>query len=877
VTRGGPGPEGGRGGREGALHDELESWLSLRTDELIAGGLDPREARRRASIELGGAEQVKESVRDVRRGRLLEQTLRDVRYAVRGMVRSPGFTAAAVLALSLGIGASVAIFSVVRAVLLRPLPYRKPDRLAVLLHRGSNPTSPANFLDWRQESRAFAGMGAAEYWVPNLTGAGESESVRALRVTAGLLPMLGVSPQLGRLFVSGEDEPGRDRVVILGDGLWRRRFGADRGVVGRTISLDGEKYEVVGVMPRDFDFPVFWAKGRELWAPLAFGARASSRTGFSLRVFGRLAPNATLAAARAEIASITAGLERRYPGTNRDVTVISLPEAVVGDIRPALLVLSGAVGLLLLIGCANVAHMLLARGAARRREVALRSALGATRSRIVRQLLTESLVLSVSSGVAGVLLAAAAVRGLAALAPAFLPRVEGVSVDPVVLAFGVALALATGAVFGLLPALDASRPDVAVALRQGERGSSSSVGRMRGVLVASEFALAIVLLVGAALLARSFLGLRRIDPGFRAEGVLTLTVSVAGTAQAEPSRRGGFYERLLESARSAPGVRTAGMINHLPIAGDIWGLPYDIEGRPAAAPADSPFATYRVVLPGYFAAMGIPLRSGRDVRSSDRSGAPGVVIVNESLARRDWPGESALGKRISFDSEDGRPLWRTVVGVAPDVVRSSWTEKPEPEASLPYLQERNYLERPGSHFQYMTLVVRTEGDPAAAAASLRGVIAAQDPAATVSEVQTMSHVVADATADTRFYLILFAFFAAAAAALAGIGVFGVVSYAVSRRTREFGIRLALGAGRRDLVAMVVGESMRVALAGSAAGVAAALALTGLMRGLLYGVGARDPATIAGVALVLAAVALVASWLPARRASRVDPRTALQAE
>ena len=875
MTDRGPGPGGGR---EGALHEELESWLSLRTDELIAEGLDPREARRRASIELGGAEQVKESVRDVRRGRLVEQTLRDVRYALRGMVRSPGFTAAAVLALSLGIGASVAIFSVVRAVLLRPLPYREPDRLAVLLHRGSNPTAPANFLDWRRESRAFADMGAAEYWVPNLTGAGESESVQSLRVTAGLLPMLGVSPQLGRLFVPGEDEPGRDRVAILGDGLWRRRFGADPGIVGRTISLDGETYEVVGVMPRGFDFPVFWAKGRELWAPLAFGARASSRTGFSLRVFGRLAANATLSSARAEIASITAGLERRYPGTNREVTVTSLPEAVVGDVRPALLVLAGAVGLLLLIGCANVAHMLLARGAARRREVALRSALGATRARIVRQLLTESLVLSVSSGLAGVALASAAVRGLAALAPAFLPRVEGVSVDPVVLAFGVALALATGAVFGLLPALDASRPDVAVALRQGERGSSSGgAGRMRGALVASEFALAIILLVGAGLLARSFLGLRRIDPGFRAEGVLTMTVSVAGTAEAEPSRRGGFYERLLEAARSAPGVRTAGMINHLPLAGDIWGLPYDIEGRPAAAPADSPFATYRVVLPGYFAAMGISLRSGRDVTSADRAGAPGVVIVNESLARRDWPGESALGKRISFENEDGHPVWRTVVGIAPDVVRSSWTEKREPEVYLPYLQERSYLERPGSHFQYMTLVVRTEGDPAAAASSLRGTVAAQDPAATVSEVQTMSHVVAEATADTRFYLILFAFFAAAAAALAGIGVFGVVSYAVSRRTREFGIRLALGAGRGDLVAMVIGESMRVVLAGSAAGVAAALALTGLMRRLLYGVEARDPATIAGVALVLAAVALVASWLPARRASRVDPRTALQAE
>jgi predicted permease len=539
----------------------------------------------------------------------------------------------------------------------------------------------------------------------------------------------------------------------------------------------------------------------------------------------------------------------------------------------------GAALIVLLIACANVANLQLARGASRTREMSVRAALGAGRMRMARQLLTESVVLSAASGAAGVALAAAAVRGLAALAPAFLPRVEGVSLDGSVLAFGVALALATGALFGLVPALQASRGDVAGALREGERGSSSGggVSRMRGALVASEFALAIVLLAGAGLLARSFLGLRRIDPGFRPDGVLTMTVSVAGSPQAAPTRRGVFYERLLESIRGLPGVGVAGMINHLPIAGDIWGFPYDIEGRPPAAPGESPVAAYRVVMPGYFAAMGIRLRAGRDVVPADRIDAPGVVVVNESLARRDWPGESAIGKRISFDSEDGRPVWRTVVGVAPDVVRASWTDKPEPETYVPYLQEKNYLERPGSHFQYLTLVARVDGDPAAAAASLRRAVAALDPAATVSQVQTMRRVVDDATADTRFYLILFGAFAAAAAVLAGVGIFGVVSYAVSRRTREFGIRMALGAGRRDLVGMVLAESMRLALAGSAAGVAGALALTGLMRGLLYGVEARDPATIAGVAVVLAVVALLASWLPARRASRVDPRTALQSE
>ena len=869
---------GDGGDRDGELDAELEAWVRLREDELIAEGLDPQAARRRAAIELGGAEQVKEGVRDARRGSLLEQALRDARYALRGMARAPGFTAAAILALSLGIGASVAIFSVVRAVLLRPLPYREPDRLALILHRGENPVAPANFQDWRRESRAFADMGAAEYWVPNLTGAGESESVQALRVSANLLSMVGTPPRLGRVFARGEDEPGRDHVVVLSDGLWRRRFGADRGVVGRAILLNGESYEIVGVMPRGFDFPVFWARGRELWAPLSFGPRADSRTSASLRVFGRLAPGATLAGARAEMGAITAALERRFPGTNRQVTVTSLTEAVVGDVRPALLVLTGAVGLLLLIACANVAHMLLARGAARIREVALRSALGATRSRIVRQLLTESVVLSLASAAAGLALASWAVRALAALAPAFLPRVESVSLDPAVLAFGVALALATGAVFGLAPALRTSRADVAGALREGERGSSSGgAGRLRGALVASEFALAIVLLVGAGLLARSFARLRAVDPGFDPNGVLTMTVSVAGTSQADPARRGVFFERLLEAARAVPGVRVAGMINHLPIAGDIWGFPYDIEGRPPAPPGESPVATYRVVLPGYFAAMRIPLRAGRDVAAADRLDAPGVVVVNEALARQDWPGETAIGKRISFDSEGGRPTWRTVIGVVPDVVRSSWTSKPEPEAYVPFLQEKSFLTRPGAHFQYLTLVARIEGDPAAAAASVRRTVASIDSAATVSDVQTMRHVVEGATADTRFYLILFGVFAGSAAALAGIGIFGVVSYAVSRRTREFGIRMALGAGRGDLVAMVLGESMRLALSGAAVGIAGSLALGGAMRGLLWGVEARDPATIAAVAAALAAVALLASWLPARRASRVDPRTALQAE
>ena len=601
---------------------------------------------------------------DRRAGAGLETALRDLRYGLRTLARTPGLTVAMVLVLALGIGASTAVFSVVNAVLLRPLPYDAADRLVVMLHGDRNPVAPANYLDWRRAATRFERLGAAEVWSPNLTGDDHPQRVRALRVTADILPMLGVAPAVGRPLLEGEDRPGADHVVVLGHELWQTRYAGDPGILGRAIALDGESYTVVGVMPPGFSFPPFWATGSELWAPLSLEDRATNRTGSSLRVFGRLRPDATLEQARAEMAAITARLETEFPGTNNGVTVRPLIDVVVGDVRPALLVLLGAVGFVLLVACANVAHMLLARAAARRKEIALRAALGASRGRILRQLLTESLVLALAGGAAGVLLARAGIRALVALGPPGLPRLESVALDGSVLAFALAVSLLTGLAFGLAPALQATRRDLGDSLREGERGSTEGGGRggLRSVLVASELALALVLLVGAGLMIRSFVALQAVDPGFDRRNVLSLIVSVAGTASADPARRAAFFEDVVRDAGALPGVTSASAINHLPLAGDIWGWPFRIEGRPEPKPGESPTATYRVVLPGYFRTMGIPVRRGRDVSDEDRAGAPGVVVVNESLAARHWPGEEPIGKRLALADREPAPTWLTVAG-----------------------------------------------------------------------------------------------------------------------------------------------------------------------------------------------------------------------
>jgi predicted permease len=809
----------------------------------------------------------------------MQTLLRDFRHAMRQWLKNPGFTAVAVITLALGIGANTAIFSVVNAILLRPLPYKDDSRLVVMLHKGRNPVAPANFIDWRSQNHVFERMGAAEYWTPNLTGTDNPEKLWALHVTPDIFPILGVQPLLGRVFLPEEQEAGKGREVVLSYPLWQSHFAGDPNVLGRSVVLSGEKYTVVGVMPREFKFAPFWATKTELWAPLALGARLTDRGGGSLRVFARLKPGVTLTNAQAEMTAITSRLEGEFPGTNQDLKVVSLREKVVGNIRSALLVLLGAVAFVLLIACANVSHMLLARATTRQKEIALRSALGARRLDLFRQFLIESLLLALIGGALGLWLALCGVRFLLALGPADLPRVETVGVDGHALLFALITTLSAGLAFGMAPALRATGVNLSDALKEGERGSSEGLrrNRLRSLLVGSEFALAVVLLAGAGLMVRTFLALRHVDPGFDPHNLLSMVVGVAGTEEEAAGHTGNFYQQVLQRVNAVPGVQFASAINHLPLAGDDWGWPFHIEGRPLVPPGEGPVATYRVVFPGYFRAMHIPILRGRDLAEGDGLQAPGVVVINDYLARRYWPGEVPIGKRITFDDPAKNPSWLTVVGVVKNTVRSNWVSPAEEEVFLPWLQNRGYLETPASPFAYLTLVVRTTRDPATLSPSIRRAIHSLDSNVPISEVQTMDRVVAAATGQSRFYLILLGVFATVALVLAGVGIYGVMSYSVSRRRHEIGIRMTLGAQGQDVLKLVVFDGMVLALAGVVAGVTGALVLTRLMAGLLYGTEPTDPATFIAVVLVLIGVALAASYLPARRATKVDPMTAMRYE
>jgi putative ABC transport system permease protein len=812
---------------------------------------------------------------------LVDDLQRDSRVALRAFRQTPLFTTAAIVALALGIGATTAMLSVVNGVLLRPLPYADADRLAVILHDGRNPVSPGNYVDWRREMRAFTDVAAAEYWTPTLAARDEPEEVYGLHVTANLFPLLGVRPLLGRLFAEHEDEPGNEQVAIIGYGLWQRVFGGDRGIVGRRISLDGNVVTVIGVMPRTFQFAPFWATHAELWAPLVLAPRlgTTNRGGQSLRLFARLRPGVSLDQARLDVAAVTARLERAYPGTNRNVAVVPLKDKVVGDIRTPLVVLLVGVAFVLLIACANVAHMLLARAVARQKELAIRTALGATRGRLVAQLLVESVLLAAFGGCAGLLLAFWGVRSLVAASPAIIPRIASVAIDARVLLMSVGLTAATAIAFGLVPSFRAARVDLVESFKAANRNTSGghSGTRLRDALVASEFALALVLLVGAGLMIRTFVALRHIDPGFDARNVVAMNISTIGTREADTTVHAAFYADALERVRALPGVESASFINHLPIAGDIWGFPFSVEGRPKPRPGEAPTATYRVVFPGYFHTMRIPLLRGRDIDDADRLGAPNVVIVNEYMAARHWPGDNPIGKRISLDDS----TWTTVVGIAKNDIRHDWAAPPEEEMFLPFFQQRGYLKGSGPSGS-MTLVARLACDRSACdAASLAPPIARAvrglDRKIPISQVETMSSVVADATAESRFYLVLLAAFAIVAVALAAVGIYGVMSYAVSRRTREIGIRIALGATPSTVLRIVIGHGMLVVGLGAAAGTALALVLTRLMSRLLYGVSAGDPVTFVTVTTLLSAVALAASAAPARRATRVDAVRALRSD
>lgn len=865
---------------EHELNREIDAHLALLQEEFERKGLSAEEAKLAARRSYGGVEQTKELHREARSFLWLEHWLKDVRYGARNLLRNSGFTIVAATTLALGIGANTAIFSVVKAVLLEPLAYKDADRLVTVLPRGFNPVSVANYIDWRDQSSSFEAMGAAEYWTPNLTGMDTPEHIAGLCLTQNLLPLLGVEPLLGRVFVPGEDQKGFEHEVVLSYGLWQRRFGGSPEALGKPMILDGEKYTVVGVMPPTFKFAPFWATRVELWAPLAFGERIHARGGNSLRIFARLKPGVSLEKAQSDIATVTARLEQQYPGTNRDVIVTPLKENVVGKIESPLLLLLGAVGFVLLIACANVAHMLLARTADRQKEIAVRTALGAGRGRVIVQFLTENLLLAGIGAAGGLLLAYWGTEALIALSPANIPRLDTVAINKSVVLFLLGLTIVTAVLFGLAPAIHATAGNLSNSLKEGGRSGSDGVlrNRLRNFLVISEFALAFVLLIGAGLTIRSFIALQSSDPGFNPRNVLSMIVSVAGSKEAEPGKREVFYRQLLQQVRELPGVVSASGVNHLPLAGDSWGYSFVIEGRPTPRPGEYPGAIYRIAMPGYFETMHLQLRRGRSIAVNDDTRAPGVVIINERAASLYWPGEDPIGKRIAFDSKTKElPTWLTVIGVIANAKQEGWADDPQPEVYRAALQHPEFLGSELSRIAYITLVVRTNGNPGDMTNAVKNVVWSINRNLPVSSVLTMDQVVADATAQPRFEMLLLGVFGVVALLLAAVGIYGVMSYSVSRRTREIGIRISLGASRAAVLRMILRQGMTQSIVGSFLGIAGALVLSRLMVKMLYGVQPHDPATYSCVAIVLIAAALFASCIPARKASRIEPMVALRSE
>jgi putative ABC transport system permease protein len=806
----------------------------------------------------------------------LERLWQDIRFSLRSLRRSPGHTAAALLALALGIGANTAIFSVVHGVLLEPLPYPSPERLVMLID--ANPSrgfdrftsSPPNFIDWRDQSRSFAGMAAMTRANPSLTGGGaEPERLEGAQISAGFFETLQVPPALGRGIGAADDRPGAPPVVVLSHELWRRRFGADPRLVGRTIDLDGRPHTVVGIAPEGFQFP----SRAELWIPLALEITPDMRGGHFLGVVGRLKPGLSVERAQAELSVIAGRLAKQYPDTNTGWTVSAVPvrELMVEDVRPALLVLMATVAVVLLIACANVANLLLARMASREREVAIRTAIGAGRGRLVRQFLTESVLVALAGGALGLLLALWGTRALVAMNADNIPRASEIGLDPPVLLFTLALAVVTGLVFGLVPALHAARPDLQGTLKEGGRGASVGVRARsaRGALVVVEVALTLVLLVSAGLLLRSFAGLAAVPPGFSSAGVLTLQLNLPESRYGEEPQMAAFYDGLLASVRGLPGVRSAGAIYPLPLGTGRYMLSYVVDGRPEPPPGQEESSHIRFVTPGYLESMSIPLLRGRQLDAGDREGAMPAVVVNRTMAERAWPGEDPIGKRLTFDDPtDADAEWRTVVGVVGDVRHAELSTEPDAETYLPIAQDPS---------PFVTLVVRADGDPMRLAAPVREAVRRADRDIPVFSVRPLERVVAESLAEQRFRTTLLAIFAGLALVLASVGVYGVVSYGVTQRRHEMGLRMALGARREQVQRLVVGQGLRLVLVGAAVGLVAAYLATRLLASFLYGVRATDPLTFAAVPALLALVALAASWLPARRATQVDPIVALRAE
>ncbi|HWS54894.1 MAG TPA: ABC transporter permease [Pyrinomonadaceae bacterium] len=878
--------------REAEIVEELAQHLEDLYEQSLRGGAAPAEARRAVLQELTESDLLAQELRRVerparpepvapgsrRRTSMMGDLSQDLRYGLRVLVKNPGFTAVAVVALALGIGANSAIFSVVNAVLLRPLPYKDPGRLVMVWEDNTSKgyprdtPAPANFVDWRDQSQVFEGVAALAHESFNLTGAGEPERLDGRRVSAGLFPMLGVEPQLGRAFTPEEDQPGGARAVVLSHGLWQRRFGSDPKVIGTALTLNGTSHTVVGVMPQGFEIPGHTGRADELIVPIAFTQQeAASRSRHFLMVLARLKPGVTLEQAQAEMNTIAARLQQQYPNTNTGVgaAVVSLHEQMVGDIRPALLVLLGAVGFVLLVACANVANLLLARAAARQKEIALRVALGASRARLIRQFLTESILLAALGGVVGLLLSVWGVNLLKAFIPEGISQAKAIAIDAKVLGFTLLISLLTGLIFGLAPATQASSFNLNETLKEGGRDSATGGrgNRIRSLLVVAEVAVSLVLLIGAGLLINSFLRLRSVDPGFRADNLLTMRVVLPDLKYPDQARRSAFYAEVVRRVGALPGVQSAAVTNWIPLVrqGDSMGI--SVEGQPDPGPGQNPSVVTRVVSPDYFRTMGMRLTQGRGFGEQDKPDAPPVVIVSEAMARRFWPNQDPLGKRIKSGSLSAPTPWVEVVGVVNDVRQFELNAEPRPQMYVPY--EQPVFFRPSN------LVVRTEVEPGSLAATVRQTVWEVDKDQPVSNISTMEEVLSDSIARQRFSMLLLAVFAGVALLLAAVGIYGVMSYTVAQRTHEIGIRMALGAQKRDVLKLAVGQGLKLVLVGVVIGLVASLALTRVMSSLLFGVSATDPATLVVISLVLIGVALLASYIPARRAAKVDPMIALR--
>ena len=812
--------------------------------------------------------------------------LQDLRYGLRMLARNPGFTVVAVLTLALGIGANTAIFSVIDAVLLNRMPYLNADRLVMVWEQNPvrgwfrNIVSAANFVDWRKLNPVFTGMAAVDEGTYDVSGTGEPLEVRGEQVSADFFSVLGVQAALGRTFTPEEDQPGGARAALLSNRLWKERYGADPALVGHEITINRSRFTVIGVLPPGFYFPP-WGDKADLWIA-GLDLRRPERTWHEYVSIARLKPGVTIAQAQAEMDTIARGLEKRYPEQKGwGVQLVNLHEQVVGDTRPALLVLLAAVGMVLLIACANLANLQLARAAAREKEIAVRAALGAERHRIVRQLLTESVLLAIIGGGLGLLLASWGVTLLVRLTPQDTPGLNQVGVNAGVLGFTLVLSIAAGIVFGLAPAFGASRVDPNQSLKEGSRGSTqgASSNRLRGLLVSAELALALVLLVGAGLLIRTFIALSQVDLGLEPHNVLTMRIALLGPKYQERSRQTEFFRQLLQKLGSLPGVTSAAVIDGGGLAPDGGnGDAFMIVGRPVPPPSELPDAVFRVISPDYFRTMGIPLLRGRYFTEADNQEAPGAAIISEKLARNFWPGGEPIGSELTFPTLEvavpgvaARRLKRfAIVGIVKAVKNRGLEVEAEEEVYVPYSQYPTF-------YSPRTLVARTSVEPTLLVSAIRHEVTMLDADQPISEIRTMDQVVAQAAAGHRFPMVLLGLFAALAMALAGVGIYGVTSYSVGRRAHEIGIRVALGARRAHVLRLVLSGSMRWVLAGLALGIAGSLGLTRLLRDLLYGVRPTDPLVLGAVSLLLSSVALVASYIPARRATKVDPMAALRCE